>query len=288
MGKRLSRWVRNDIPGNMVLQARDKKILTCVYSHRIMTREQIQTVFKLNCIRKANNRLRKLYDHHYLSRKFLPTIKGSPKALYFLGPRGFTVIAEELGIDLPEIKQKVKETSRFKELFLRHTLQIIETRIAFTSKFLNQPGSCIQAWINEDDLQQEYTVLNNGKSIVRRFRPDGYFRVLHEQKIYGHFLELDRSTMSHAKFKSKVETYLEFSQLGLYRERFGMKYFRVLVITLTEERLLNLKKLVESITDKFFWFTSLNQIASRNPLDPIWMRAGFEGTFPMFRSPAIE
>jgi hypothetical protein len=288
MGERLSRWVRNDIPGNMVLQARDRKILTGVYSHRIMTREQIQSVFNLNCIRKANSRLRKLYDHHYLSRKFLPTIKGTPKAVYFLGPNGFAVVAEDLGIDLLEIKRKVKEISRLKELFLNHALQIIEAKIAFSNNFQNHPGLRLQAWINEDELQQEYTVVSQGKNMVRRFRPDGYFRVLNQEKIQGFFVELDRSTMSHAKFKDKVQTYLEFSQLGLYRERFGMKSFRVLVITLTEERLLNLKKLVESATDNFFWFTSLNQIESSNILDPIWMRAGFEGTFPIFRPPAIE
>jgi hypothetical protein len=114
MSVKVSKWKRKKNPDRLILQPRDRKIIVALYSFRILTREQIQRLFGLACTRRANNRLRKLYDHHYLSRKFLPTTKGSPKAIYYLGPEGVNVVAQELGIDPANIKKKVKETSRLK------------------------------------------------------------------------------------------------------------------------------------------------------------------------------
>jgi len=279
----VNRYKRKKSPGRLILQTRDREIIVVVYSFRIMTREQIQSLFGLNSTRRANSRLRKLFDHRYLSRMFLPTTKGSPKALYFLGPEGVTMAAQELGIDPLEVKRKVKQISRLKELFLNHRLQIIDARIAFSGAVQNQPEMRMQTWIMEDELQQEYRVMERGNNRARRLRPDGYFRIWHQEKLNSFFLELDRSTMSHARFKKKVETYLEFSRLGYYEARFGMKYFRVLVITLTPARLFNLKKVVESVTDRFFWFTTLDQVTTGNALDPVWHRVGYKGTYSLFQ-----
>jgi hypothetical protein len=134
----------------------------------------------------------------------------------------------------------------------------------------------------EDELQQEYRVIAGGKERIRRFRPDGYFRIRYQGRLYSFFLELDRSTMSHERFKKKVQTYLEFEQLGFYETRFGTKFFRVLVVTLTPARLFNLKKVVESVTDRFFWFTTLDQISEDTVFDPVWYKAGHKNKYPLF------
>lgn len=77
--------------------------------------------------------------------------------------------------------------------------------------------------------------------------------------------------------------YIEFARLGYYRKRFGVKYFQVLVIAPTTTRLANLKQAVESVTDRRFWFTTLDQITPEAVFGPIWQRAGRQGLFPLMR-----
>jgi len=278
-----SKWERKKNPDRLILQPRDREIVVTLYAFRLLTREQIQRLFDFDCIRRANNRLRKLYDHDYVSRSFLPTIRGSAKAVYFVGRRGKAVIAEELGVDLGVIKKKEKGFSQLKELFLTHALQLNDVRIAFSRDIRNHSQIRWETWVNDNDCEQQYRITSRGRAVVKRFRPDGYFRFWHQGKLSSFFLELDRSTMSLTRFKKKVATYLEFAALGFYRERFGVEYFRVLVITLTAERLANLKKAVETVTDGIFWFTTLEQIEV-DAFGPIWQRAGHSGFHQLVQS----
>ena len=87
--------------------------------------------------------------------------------------------------------------------------------------------------------------------------------------------------MTVGRFTGKVQSYIDFNVLGYYRQRFGVKYFRVLVITKTCERLYNLKKAVETVTDKLFWFTTLEQITPNTVFGPIWKRAGSKKYYPL-------
>jgi hypothetical protein len=56
------------------------------------------------------------------------------------------------------------------------------------------------------------------------------------------------------------------------------------VITKTQERLFNLKKTVEAVTDKIFWFTTFEQVAPNTVFDPIWQRAGKQEYFPLIEA----
>ncbi|MBW2063309.1 MAG: replication-relaxation family protein [Deltaproteobacteria bacterium] len=284
MRGRASKWERKKNPERLILQPRDRELIVTIYAFRFLTREQIQRLFGFNCIRRVNLRLRKLYDHQYLSRTFLPTIRGSAKALYYPGPKGVPIIAEELGKDPSLIKKKIKGISQLKEFFLAHALQLNEVRITFTQAIQKNPGISLERWINDNDCEQEYRINSSGKTIRKRFRPDGYFRFYYQGKVYSFFLELDRSTMTLGRFKRKVLTYLEFARLGYYRQRFGVKYFRVLVIAPTGERLSHLKEAVEEITDKIFWFTTFDQISVDKVFGPIWQRAGSQEFFPLIGS----
>jgi len=277
---RASKWERQKNPDQLNLQPRDREIMKAVYSFRILSREQLQRLFNFST-RRMNMRLRKLYDHRYLSRSFQPTVKGSGKALYYLGPRGMTVVAEELGIDLDLVKQKRKATMKLRELFLKHSMELNDIRIAFSLSIEKQPDMQLESWINDYDCQQEYHISRHGKDILRQFRPDGYFRFWYQKKLYSFFIEHDRSTMTLGRFKGKVKSYLDFDALGYYRHRFGVKYFRVLVVTKTLERLVNLKKTVETVTDKFFWFTTMSQIQQNTVFTPIWQQAGRNESFSL-------
>lgn len=281
MNHRKSRWERNQNPEQLVIQPRDREMMVAIYSYRHLTREQIEKLLGFNCTRRANSRLRKLFDNRYLSRSFLATTRGSGKALYFLGPQGTAVVARELGLDLGSVKSKVKGISQVKEFFLSHSLELNEVRINLSRAIQNHPEMKLERWINDNDCEQTYSVMVKGEKITRRFRPDGYCRFWYRGKLISSFLELDRSTMTLDRFKKKVQTYHEFARLGFYRQRFGVKYFRVLVIAPSPERLANLKSAVEQLTNKVFWFTTINKVTATEALGPIWQRAGSRGYFPL-------
>ena len=281
MTGRSSKWKRQKNPGRMVLQPRDREILKAVNSFRVLSRAQIETLFNFKCVRRVNKRLRKLYDHHYLSRFFLPTIRGSAKAIYYLGPKGIPIVSENFGVDINLIKLKRKATSKLKGLFLNHALELNDIRIAFSFGLKNYPNMKLERWIDDYDCTQEYNAPGLGNDITKRFRPDGYLRFYYHDNPFGFFLEYDRSTMTLRRFTAKVHSYIEFGNLGYYRRRFGLSEFRVLVITKTGNRLYNLKRAVETINKTIFRFTTIDQIRPNTLFNPIWLRAGEKEKYPL-------
>ena len=281
MENKASRWKRKKNPGRLILQPRDQEIIKAVYEFRVISRQQLQQLLGIDGARRINQRLRKLYDHRYLSRYFLHNNRGSAKAIYYLGPRGAALVADELGIDLNVIKRKQKATSRLHELFLHHALGLNDIRIAFSIGLANRPGMDMERWINDNDCQQHYHAVVHGRDVTRRFRPDGYFRIICQGKLYSCFVEFDRSTMTVNRFAGKVHSYIDFGSKGYYQRRFGVQYFRVLVVTKTLKRLNNLKKAVGAITDKLFWFTTIDKITPDTVFGPIWQRVGKKELYPL-------
>ncbi len=282
-GERKKRWQRIKNPETLIIQPRDQEIVAKVYELGILTREQIQNLFGINCTTRAGIRLRKLYDHRYLSRRFLPTTRGSSKAIYLLGPKGIALVSEKCGIDSLEIKRRQKQNFQRKELFFKHDLLVNEVRIAFCHAMENHNSLKLDKWIGSIDCLHEYRIFNPklDREFRKVFRPDGYFRYYQNGKLYGCFLEVDRSTMSNSRFQSKVKTYLEYARSGLYSKRYRLNFFRVLVVTKTEQRLLNLKSATEKLTDKIFWFTETANITPGKIFDRIWERPGREGRFSL-------
>lgn len=281
MADKTSKWHRKKNPGRMILQHRDKEIIKTVYAFRVISRQQIQQMFGINGTRRINQLLRKLYDHKYLSRCFLHNMHGIAKAIYYLGPHGAVLVAEELGVDLNVIKRKRKATSKLHELFLNHALGLNDIRITFNIGIKNYPEMDLERWINDNDCHQEYHVSVHGETVIRRFRPDGYFRIVYQGKLLSCFVEFDRSTMTIGRFVGKAQSYIDFGSLGYYQKRFGVRYFRVLVVTKTAERLDNLKTAVEKVTDKLFWFTTIDRITPDTVFAPVWQRVGKHQLYPL-------
>jgi hypothetical protein len=255
-----------------------------LYDFGLLTREQIQRLFHINCVTRINLRLRRLYDNQYLTRRFLPVLCGSSMALYFLGPKGIETVAEKNGLDTLAVRKKQRICASRKEFFLNHDLAVNEVRIILHEAATRQyNGVGIERWIGASDWLQEYEIFD--ESIRRRalkvFRPDGYFRYVHNGKLFGCFLELDRSTMSNGRFQSKVRAYLHYMKSGQYPQRFGLNFFRVLVVAKTKERMLNLKSVTEKETHRIFWFAAINDLTSERVFDRVWMRPGKDNYFSL-------
>lgn len=280
--KKASRFKRQKAPQNIILQTRDKEILNRVYEQRYMTRRQIQKLFFKSTTR-VNTRLRQLFDHEFLDRHFLyPLIyHGSSQSIYSLGKEGVEIVAEELGLDITQVKQSRRETKRLKPFFIHHILAVNDFRIAFEIEAKDKEGVEFKRWIPEKELLDEYETRIGGKKVKRRFKPDGYGRYLYQDKLYSFFLEMDRSTETNKSFQNKIRRYLDYKRSGRYSELFGVRFFKLLVVTTTKRRLANLKKATEEITNELVWFTTMEKIQQQGFWGTIWRKAEDDGLYSL-------
>jgi hypothetical protein len=269
--KRLSRYQRADSPPPLVLQERDRQILAAVGQHRFLSREQIERLF-FGTTTRANFRLQKLYQHKFLNRLHLPTVRGSSQAIYCLDRNGVEVAAEALGVPPATIPWKYKNRD-VGALFLKHLLGVNDVRIAFEVAARENSGHELLLWLPEQDAKNGYGWHSGSKVLA----PDAYGRYGFGDRVISFFVELDRATMTNKRWQEKVDRYLEYSASGRYEERFGMKLFRVLVVTTTPQRRSNLLSVTAERTDKMFWFTTLESIRDRGVLGAGWSRSGSIG-----------
>ena len=237
---------------------------------------------------RANIRLRQLWENGYLDRYFLPTLMfhGSTEALYLLRSKGVDIVAATLGVERTEIarglshlKRKVRTHSFL--LSLDHILAVADFRIAFQEAAEAQSGMSLQGWIPERMCEDSYQLWRGSEKVAGKIRPDGYCRLGWREKTYSFFVEVDMGTMSSKAIGHKVQRYLDYSESGRYEQRFGVRFFRVLMATTSPQRTANLKRTAEELTDSIFWFTTLDQIWRGKMFDRIWTRAGHEGIYTL-------
>ncbi len=271
MGGRRSPFQRANNP--MVLQERDKNIVVLCHDYHFLTREQIRLLSGFACRNRLSTRLRKLYDNAFLARRFLPVFRGGGEVIYFIGPRGIEVISEKYGIDAMITKQKRKQLLKIRNVFLPHYLAINEFRLALSLASRSNPGISLKSWKTQKEIP---LCLEE-----RKFYPDAYFVYGFRGKLYGIFLEIDRSTESNKRFAEKVDNYLKYGFDGHYQKQFGFQFFRVLVVCQSEARLENLKRLIEQKTDKMFWLAVQGDISPEKILTKIWQRPAKDSVFSL-------
>jgi len=286
------RLARPKRPKPMALTQRDKDILVRIWQDRMLYTSQIERIF-FPSPQAANMRLRRLWEHGYLDRYFLPTLifHGSPEALYLLDRKGVDIVSTGLGVERLKILQGIRylkwkiRTKTFL-LTLDHSLAIAEFRIAFEEAAENYPEVRYERWVPERMCQDEYRTwkLMEGK-VKGKFRPDGYGQYWHQDRLFSSFVEVDLATESNKAFGDKVRRYLDYSKSGRYEERYGAKLFRVLVATVGSQRLQNLKRATEKHTDTMFWFTTLGQVCRERFFGEVWQRAGKDGLHSLLDRP---
>src|SRR5207249_1797453 len=149
-------------------------------------------------------RLKLLYQHGYVERIPTPVDQGAWawRPVYRLARKGAEIVAGELGIKTREIvywgrgDDKDHRVTEASLLFLRHTLQVNDMRIAITQA-ASAHGYRIDKWIDDTQLKsvemKDYVTLTStqGRNDRVAVIPDAYF-VLHLGDRRAHFfLEVD-------------------------------------------------------------------------------------------------
>jgi DNA-binding PadR family transcriptional regulator len=278
--ERLPRHKRVENPPRIKLTERDVQVILAVYEYRLLRREQIERLF-FPSPNTANERLKRLYQHGFLERRWLPVEygQGTGQAIYLLTERGADLVAERLGLDRGAVDWK-ESYNQVSTPFLEHALGVNQVRIAFTLA-VRMAGYQIGKWVGESELRARPDYVQIATAVGARkvaVIPDGYFILELGERRAHFFLESDRATEANKRWGEKVQAYLEYTRSGQYAARYGARSLRVLTVTTGEKRLANLKRATEQARGReMFWFTTVEQAQPEGMVaKPIWQVAGRE------------
>ena len=268
--------------GGLRVQKRDIEIIRLVYDYRFLNSDQIQALVN-GSEQGILRRLQKLFHHGFLDRppsQIVYPLTGTQKMVYALGDKGADFLANEFGIDRGEIKWNEKN-KEVKDRHIQHTLMISNFRLSLKLALDKTSNADFLFWQKENRRELKdyaYTQEKQGRRRKVAVVPDGFFAIEDPKGKMYFFLEADQSTMVNARFLRKMRAYWHWWKQGRHTKKFGMKAFRVLTITKTEQRKENLRKITKAADERqrgslMFWFTSEGNYKIQKPesiLEPIW------------------
>jgi len=277
--------------GGIRISDRDAEIIKLVHDYRFMDSSQIQALVD-GSDQVILRRLQKLFHHGYLDRPvsqiiFSNPLMGHKNMVYGLGDRGADLLAERFGIDRGNIiwKEKNNEVS---QQYIQHTLMISNFRACLTLALRNTQDKKLVFWQRENPQElRDYIIVTDSGNKQKRLSivPDGYFCIEDKDGRMYFFLEADRSTMTNARFLSKMRAYNLWHNRKGDEKKFGIHSFRVLTIAKTRKRMENLCKASEGAYNRrdqgyMFWFTCVENYNLNNPeriLENIWVVSESKG-----------
>lgn len=239
----------------VLLQDRDRKLLSELATMRLIDREQAKLVAGFHSTTRANTRLLALTRAGLLRRYFTGTIDGGRKAVYTLSQQG----AASVNTPFRTFNRKPDQTLAG-DLFLQHQQHINSVYLAV--KYSQAPGAVrFVRWL------VFYEQLSKAIPII----PDAYLE-LEASSIRPMFLEVDLGTEALKFWQRKIAAYLQLAVSGEFTRLFHQQQFRVLVLVNSERRQNNIRSLVAQSTDKIFWLSTFESINRDGFWSNIWLR----------------
>lgn len=249
-----------------VLTDGDVSILRTVLEHRFLDRNQLGRLLQRHT-KRLHRRVYKLENRGYLTSVRFP----QQKYIYGVGRLGIGTLVGQ-GIASAELLDERLRTHELTELFLKHEKMIVDIHVALT--LASRSGLVrLAGWQEGRKLYDTVTATDRQETDRLPIRPDAFFTLEDSRRPEGanraHFaLEADRSTTSHTRFQEKFRAYWNYIEQGLHAKKFGVKGFRILTITLTDERANNLCSMAAATIPerarKYFLFASLKNFDRQN------------------------
>ena len=241
----------------IVLQDRDHRVLRELGKMRVADRELIKCAAGFGSTTRANSRLLALTRAGLLRRFYIGTTAGGKKALYALSLNGAKVA--QVPFRGP---RRESEKVLVADFFVTHQLELNRIYCTLAYPSIPVPGVRFLRWMNFSES------VAPGFALI----PDGYVEVATPGKTLSAFLEVDLGHESRSVWRKKVEQYLNLALSGAFAQRFGQSQFRVLAVTNSERRMESLRVATAAITEKIFWFSTLEEIDGKGFWSPIWLR----------------
>jgi Replication-relaxation len=247
--------INSDKRHRMIVQPRDLHLLRELSLMRVVEREQAKIVGGFGSTTRANTRLLALTRAGLLRRFFLGS-GGGRKALYALSPKGALVA------DVPvRGPRRPQDALLVADYFVSHRLAVNEIYCTLKYRTIPVPGVAFRRWLGfHQPVVPEVSLI-----------PDGYVELTTSAGNIPCFLEVDLGHESLAMWKGKAQHYLQLALSGKFQQRFEQERFRVLVVVNSERRLHSIRKAVAAITQKLFWFATL-ETARDGFFAPVWFR----------------
>ena len=204
---------------------------------------------------------------------FLTTIKlPQQKHIYGFGKASLPILVEQ-GIADEQLLSTRLRTSELKPLFLKHEMLVVDIHVMLS---LASSANSVRlvSWQEGRGLFDFVTVADHNELRKLPIGPDAFFTLEDSRRPEGanranFFLEADRSSETHTRFRDKIRAYWHYLEQGLHAKKFGIKSFRILTVTLTDARAENLCRLAESMlpdrAKKHYLLTSLKKFSLENP-----------------------
>lgn len=257
------------MPGNrqaVVLQARDRRLLDEMGALRLVDHEQARRIGGFGSYQRTHDRLMRLVRAGFLRRFFLPTEAGGRKSVYCLSRLG----AELAGTEFRPLKRRSGGLA-LGELFAFHQLRVN----AFLLE-LRYPAKA------EPNLRLlSFRTFRQPLSPSVLLTPDGYCEVETELGVKAMFLEVDLGTETRKVWQRKIAHYLHLAASGEFGRLFNRPQFRVLVVTDSQRRRDNLRRLAAQATQKIFWFATFSSLKASGLSAPVWLRPSGDEPKPL-------
>lgn len=272
------------------LTERDKRILETIHAFDgMMSLKQIDKCFFSGEGRtQPRARMRSLFQHGYVNTPDAYNRHKVPigESIYWLKPKGAEVVASLHGVNLAELSWRKQP----RWSWLTHDLAVNSFRLSVMRACERNPNLKLGHWVPEGQFLANPDTVHfkegKWKTKKRQIRPDAFF-LIHRLDFEGEaksekfafLLEIDMATHSNPRFaREKVRAGVAYLKSEEYRERFGLRYGRWLVVTTGERRLMHLKTHTERAGgNRLFYFTTFDRISPNNLFsEPIWWQAGFD------------
>lgn len=303
---RTRRFERSEKPRPIKITHRDIALLTHVAEHRFISSEQLAA---LDGGSEQNVRrcLKALFEHGYLDRPKaqLATIPvtGARPFVYGITRKGARLLREH-GIEANTNADWSENNKRAGSMFIDHTVAIADfltlmqkgvsgrTDVRFIDKseiLSGAPERTQRArepmrWVAKTKIDNAPTEL----SVI----PDAMFGLEFEDGTAAYFLvEIDRGTMpvvrsrgghSRTNYQRKMLAYYEGWKQGRHVRQFGLKQLRILTVTTSPQRVVNMVQALKEITDgngsNLFLFVDRESLSAA-ALEAAWITGRGEPVF---------
>lgn len=271
----LKKFVRSRTEdGRLRIHTGDVALLRDLSEYRFLNTEQIRALHRRG-LRNLQRRLHDLYHAGYVDRPPQQIISALPKGhiVYGLGAKG----AEFLFENREERAEKLRQVKTNRETafpYIAHALMVSQFRAAL-SLACEKEKAKLTRWRQGVELKQDLKLKGETPDLL----PDAFFAIERGDRRWNFFLEADRSTMTLDRFLGKLKTYWDWWREEKYKERLDISRFRVLTITVSEERKENLRRTAKSADARrqgsnMFLFISEKDYSLKKPeavFQPIWV-----------------
>lgn len=282
--QKFKKFERSKTPPKFRINETDLKILQDLGDYRYLDARQILALHKEDNERTLKRRLQLLFHAGFLDRpsQQFSYLRPSSHIIYALGKKGAKLIFSDRRAEA----NWTKRNKSVKPLFLQHALMVSNFRVVLTLALNKTKESKLLNWQEENLSDKVYL---EGQRLP--VSPDAFFTIEDKDDLIHFFLEADRSTMTQDRFLNKMKAYWQWWKEGKFKDKFNISAFRVLTVTISDERKENLRNATKKADDsqegsEMFWFACEKDYSLEKPdsiLNPIWQSPKNDATHHLLK-----